>query len=103
MIEVRTDGITNVSIESREELVITAVGLAKTLEAIPELKHLVAAILTKKITLEELGIESIDTVKLDDKESFESALAKWESEQPAKDEDIPDFVKRSMKGKGKDE
>jgi hypothetical protein len=99
MLHIRKDGITTVAIKSQQDMVTVAVGITKVLENIPEVEQLVVALMAKKLTLEELGVENIVTNEVDSQESFDDALTRVQGEQPAEDKDIPDFVKRSLKGK----
>jgi hypothetical protein len=99
MMEIRKDGITTVAIKSQQDMANTAIGIVKVMENIPELAQLVAGLMAKAITLEDLGIESVATRQVGSQESFDDALTRIQGEQPAEDKDIPDFVKRSMKGK----
>jgi hypothetical protein len=98
MLHIRKDGITTVAIKSKQDMVNAAVGITKVLENIPELEQLVIALRTKELTLEELGVESIVTNEVGSQESFDDALTRMQGELPAEDKDIPDFVKRSLKG-----
>jgi hypothetical protein len=99
MLHIRKNGITTVSIGNRQDIINAAIGISKILENVPELSALVVALMTKEVTLDELGIEKIDTRHLDNQESFETALSELEDTQPAEAKDIPNFVKRSIKGK----
>ena len=97
--EIRKDGITTVAIKTQQDMVNTAIGIVKVIENIPELEQLVVGLMAKKITLNELGIDEVVTSEVDSQESFDAALTRVQGEQPAEDKDIPDFVKRSLKGK----
>ena len=99
MLHIKKDGITTVAIKTERDMVTLAVGITKVMENIPELEQLVIGLMTKTITLKELGIKSVATEEVGSQESFDAALTRMQGEQPAEDKDIPDFVKRSMKGK----
>ena len=97
LFEVQGDGITLVNINSSKDIILLASAFVNTMKNIPELNDLVLHLMAGRITLEDIGV-STTTKKVSKDEDMEKAIDAIRRGQPAKEEDIPDFVKRSMKG-----
>ncbi len=95
ILEVRDDGVTVVEIKSKEQELLLGVAITSILKQIQPLDIFVAGVMAGRISPEDFGINT-NTVKLNRGENSEKAIKKLQGQQPAKDSDIPEFVKRSL-------
>ena len=98
LFEVQSDGLTLVNVNKGRDIVLLASAFVNTMENIPELDKLVLHLMAGEVTLEDIGVSTM-TKKVGKGEDMQKAAEMVRREQPAKEDDIPDFVKRSMKGK----
>ena len=95
IMEVRDDGVTIVEAQGKKDIVLLSVAMYNVMKNIPEAEELVLYMMAGKITPSDLGVESrVNSLPKDaDAEAF---LRKMKGQEPASDQDIPDFVKRSL-------
>ncbi len=95
IMEVRDNGITVVNVTSIGEEVLLAVAIISILQNTPTLSKLVGGVMSGEIDLGDLGID-IKSKKMKKGDDPEKVIKRMHEEQPAKDSDIPEFVKRSL-------
>ena len=95
LLEVREDGVTVVETKTKKDIVLVSVAMFNVMRNIPELEDLVIHLMAGRVTPDDLGIETRVNVipKGVDPEKF---LRKVKGQEPAKVDDVPDFVKRSL-------
>jgi len=95
--EVRDDGVTIVEVKNSNDMIFLAIGIFNSMKNMPELETLVVSLMAKKVTPDDLGVSTIVN-RIPKGVDADQFLRKIKGREPAKDADVPDFVKRSLKG-----
>ncbi len=99
IMEIREDGITIVEVKNKQQLVFLASAVVEVLKNVPEVQTMVILAMENKLDFErDLGLQtqSKQLTKSDDPETIIKVM---KINTPAHEDDIPDFVKRSVEGK----
>ena len=93
--EVRKGGITVVEVGGKEDLMFLSIAFVNAMRNMPELEQLVLLLMANKITPDDLGITT-NVSHIPKGVDAEKHLRKLQGQAPAKVDDVPDFVKRSL-------
>jgi len=95
ILRIEDDGVTVVNVTSKSHLILMASALVNILENIPEVNMMVSGVLAGKLTLDDLGVTS-QVKRISAGEDEDKAIRLLQGQAPAKVDDVPDFVKRSL-------
>ena len=96
ILEIQDDGLTVVSITSKESMIYVVSAIVGVMRQIPDINNMVSAIMTENLDMARLGVD-VGVVKCNSEEDQKQKIAMIkERREPANAEDVPEFVKRSL-------